>query len=167
MTPRKKRMIAGIVTAFYLAGIIFAVEAAMKTRTAQGAVAWSVSLVSFPFVAVPAYLVFGRSKFEGMSEAFESRRDDFERLLTDWSGPGGRLGRMRFRMKASVYAGERVRLGGEVTGREVDGQGCSWVRLRLTLHSGDRLATECEARFALPADETGNPWQRRGEDWQP
>jgi cardiolipin synthase len=76
-------MIAGIVAAFYVAGIIFAVEAALKTRTAQGAVAWSVSLVSFPFVAVPAYLVFGRSKFEGMAEAFEDRRDEFERLLAD------------------------------------------------------------------------------------
>ena len=83
MTPRRKRMIAAIVAAFYIAGIVFAVEAAMKVRTAQGAVAWSVSLVSFPFVAVPAYLVLGRSKFEGMSEAFESRRDEFERLLAD------------------------------------------------------------------------------------
>jgi cardiolipin synthase len=76
-------MIAAIVAAFYIAGILFAVEAAMKVRTAQGAVAWSVSLVSFPFVAVPAYLVLGRSKFEGMAEAFESRSDEFERLLTD------------------------------------------------------------------------------------
>jgi cardiolipin synthase len=76
-------MIAGVVAAFYLAGIILAVEAAMTARTAQGAVAWSVSLVSFPFVAVPAYLVFGRSKFEGMAGAFESRRDEFERLLSD------------------------------------------------------------------------------------
>jgi len=83
MTPRRKRMIAGIVAAFYLAGIILAIEAAMKTRTAQGAVAWSVSLVSFPFVAVPAYLVLGRSKFEGMADAFEDRRDEFERLLAD------------------------------------------------------------------------------------
>jgi cardiolipin synthase len=76
-------MIAAIVAVFYIAGIFFAVEAAMKTRTAQGAVAWSVSLVSFPFVAVPAYLVFGRSKFEGMAEAFEDRRDEFERQLVE------------------------------------------------------------------------------------
>jgi|GEM_PF-4111805 len=47
-------MIAGVVAAFYLAGIILAVEAAMTVRTARGAVAWPVSLVSFPFVAVPA-----------------------------------------------------------------------------------------------------------------
>ena len=83
MTPIKQRLIAGIVAIFYFAGIVFAIEAAMKVRTAQGAVAWSVSLVSFPFVAVPAYLVFGRSKFEGMSEAFESRRHELERLLAD------------------------------------------------------------------------------------
>ena len=83
MPLRRKRIIAAIVAAFYLAGIILAVEASMKVRTAQGAVAWSVSLVSFPFVAVPAYLVLGRSKFEGMADAFESRRDEFERILAD------------------------------------------------------------------------------------
>jgi len=83
MTPQRKRIIAAIVAAFYLAGILLAVEATMKVRTPQGAIAWSVSLVSFPFVAVPAYLVLGRSKFEGMAEAFESRRDEFERLLVD------------------------------------------------------------------------------------
>jgi cardiolipin synthase len=79
-------MIGGIVAVFYLAGIILAIEAAMKTRTAQGAVAWSVSLVSLPFVAVPAYLVLGRSKFEGMADAFEDRSDEFERLLADIRG---------------------------------------------------------------------------------
>ena len=76
-------MIALIVTAFYVAGIIFAIEAAVKVRTSQGAVAWSVTLVTFPFVAVPAYLVLGRSKFEGMADAFEDRQDEFERLLTE------------------------------------------------------------------------------------
>lgn len=74
-------MIAAIVAAFYMAGVIFAIEAAMTVRTEQGAVAWSVSLVSFPFVAVPAYLVLGRSKFEGMAEAYESRSDEFEQGL--------------------------------------------------------------------------------------
>ena len=46
----------------------------MTSRTEQGAIAWSVSLVSFPFVAVPAYLVFGRSTFEGMVQAYDARR---------------------------------------------------------------------------------------------
>ncbi|TXS92696.1 cardiolipin synthase [Parahaliea maris] len=74
-------MYASIATAFYIAGILCAIEAVMNTRTAQGATAWSVSLVSFPFVAVPAYLVFGRNKFEGMQETYAARKDEIDGLL--------------------------------------------------------------------------------------
>jgi cardiolipin synthase len=81
MKKGKKLMITAIVTAFYGAGIALAVRAAMTVRTAEGAVAWPVSLATFPFVSVPAYLVLGRSRFEGTAEAFESRRDEFERIL--------------------------------------------------------------------------------------
>ncbi len=77
-------MIAGIVSAFYLAGIVLAIHAIMTTRTAPGAVAWSVSLVTMPFVAVPAYLVLGRSKFEGGLQAFEQRKDEIETSLAEF-----------------------------------------------------------------------------------
>lgn len=63
-------MIAFIVSAFYFGAIIAAIDAVMTVRTPQGAIAWSVSLIGFPFVAVPAYLIFGRSKFEGQLQAF-------------------------------------------------------------------------------------------------
>jgi hypothetical protein len=43
--------------------------------------AWSVSLVSFPFVALPAYLVFGRNKFEGMVEAYAARQEEVDALV--------------------------------------------------------------------------------------
>ncbi len=78
-------MIAFVVTAFYIAGIVSAIHAAMTTRTAQGAVAWTVSLVAFPFVAVPAYLVFGRNKFEGMADAFNARQGEIDSLLEDFN----------------------------------------------------------------------------------
>lgn len=78
---RRNRLIAATVVLFYTAGIVAAIDAAMTARTAQGAVAWSVSLVTVPFVAVPAYLVLGRSKFQGMSEAFEQRYDEIEETL--------------------------------------------------------------------------------------
>ena len=88
-------MIAWIVTAFYVLGIAAAVEAIMTARTAQGAIAWSVSLVSMPFVALPAYLVFGRSKFEGVIEAYEQRKDEIDTVVSDirenlqpWTVPG-------------------------------------------------------------------------------
>lgn len=70
--------------AFYVSGIIAAIDAVMTTRTAPGAIAWSVSLVSFPFVAVPAYLVFGRGKFEGMDEAVEQNQADIDALTVEF-----------------------------------------------------------------------------------
>jgi cardiolipin synthase len=50
-------------------GVISAVDAVMKTRTSQGAIAWTVSLVTFPYVAVPAYWILGRSEFRGYVNA--------------------------------------------------------------------------------------------------
>lgn len=61
--------IALVTTAFYLAGFLSAGHAILSSRTSQGAIAWSVSLMSIPFIAVPAYLVFGRFRFEGMIDA--------------------------------------------------------------------------------------------------
>ena len=46
-------------------GILSAVKAIMESRTPQGAIAWALGLVTFPYIAVPAYWVFGRSKFQG------------------------------------------------------------------------------------------------------
>ena len=74
-------MVATIVFLFYLGGIIAAAHAALTTRTAQGAVAWTVSLVSFPFLALPAYLVFGRNKFAGRTELFEAVQDEAQQTL--------------------------------------------------------------------------------------
>ena len=77
---KRGKTITLLVSAFYLAGVLCAVNAVMTARTAQGAVAWSIGLVSFPFVAVPAYLVFGRSKFEGMTAAYEEQKDKIDEL---------------------------------------------------------------------------------------
>jgi cardiolipin synthase len=84
MKAAKSRLIAITVTTFYALGAAFAVEAVMSARTAQGAVAWAVSLASFPFAAVPAYLVFGRSRFEGGVEAYEQRKDEIDGLIAEF-----------------------------------------------------------------------------------
>jgi len=91
----------------------------------------------------------------------------FERYVTDWSGPRGRLGRMTFRMRDSVFAGDTMTLAGSVTGVEVDDTGCGWVGLDLTMSVGERLCTTCAARIALPTTPEDNPWARRGERWRP
>ena len=91
----------------------------------------------------------------------------FERYVTDWTGPRGRLGRVGFRMKDSVFPGDAMRFTGRVTDVSTDTQGVGWVSLDLAVHVGERLCTTCTARVALPTDADDNPWSRRGETWQP
>ncbi|WP_194914522.1 hypothetical protein [Catenulispora rubra] len=91
----------------------------------------------------------------------------FERYLTDWTGPHGRPGRMRFRMKDSVFPGDTMAIGGTVTGVAVDDVGCGWVEVELDLTVGDASKTGCSARIAVPVDSDDNPWARRGERWRP
>ena len=62
--------IAALIAAtFAVLGILSALEAILKTRTAQGAVAWSIVLVGLPIVFVPLYWIFGRRKFRGYAIA--------------------------------------------------------------------------------------------------
>jgi hypothetical protein len=91
----------------------------------------------------------------------------FERYLTDWSGPRGRLGRMRFKMKDSICPGDTLVIAGSVKQTGIDAQGCGWVQLAVTMTVAGKVMTECEARLALPQTTVDNPWARRGTAWQP
>jgi len=62
---RRKTVVALIVLLFHVLGFLSSIHAIMSTRTEQGAIAWAVSLNTFPYIAVPAYWVLGRSRFEG------------------------------------------------------------------------------------------------------
>ncbi len=44
-------------------------RALFTTRSSQGAVAWVMSMITFPYVAVPLYWVFGRNRFYGYVKA--------------------------------------------------------------------------------------------------
>ncbi len=57
----------------HLLGLISAVAAMTSARTSQGAIAWIVSLVTFPYLAVPAYWIFGRPRFHGYVFARQSK----------------------------------------------------------------------------------------------
>ena len=91
----------------------------------------------------------------------------FERYLTDWTGPKGRVGRIKFRMKDSVFPGDKMRFAGKVTGVEGTDQGISWVDVAIELTAGDKSCVSCEARIAVPDSADANPWQLKGDDWKP
>lgn len=59
---------------FTIVGICLAVDAVLNTRTAQGTLAWVFALVFVPYIAIPAYFVFGARRFNGYVRA--RRRGD-------------------------------------------------------------------------------------------
>ena len=61
----------------YGLGALSCIHAIMTARTEQGTIAWAVALIAFPYVAVPAYWVLGRSRFHGYVTA---RRDNLEEV---------------------------------------------------------------------------------------
>ncbi|MEA2117450.1 cardiolipin synthase [Halovibrio sp. HP20-50] len=65
----------------HLLGIMSAIMALMSSRTSQGAVAWIISLLTFPYVALPAYWFFGRPRFYGYVSARGQRDTVLRRVL--------------------------------------------------------------------------------------
>ena len=53
----------------HILGIVNAAHAVMNVSSSRGAIAWAISLITFPWLAVPLYWIFGRSQFHGYSEA--------------------------------------------------------------------------------------------------
>lgn len=91
----------------------------------------------------------------------------FERYLTDWTGPKGRLGRIKFRMKDSVYPGDTMRFAGKVTGVARGAKQTGWVDVKIELTAGTKNCVSCEARIAIPETPDANPWKLKGDDWKP
>ncbi|MGB1129844.1 MAG: cardiolipin synthase [Haloferula sp.] len=76
---KKRRKITGAtVLIAHVLGAFTSVQAIMETRTSQGAIAWAISLNTIPYVAVPAYWVFGRSDFKGYVTARRTERKQLE-----------------------------------------------------------------------------------------
>jgi len=90
-----------------------------------------------------------------------------ERYLTDWTGPRGRLGKLRFRMRKSVYPGQTLNFQGVVRDVEVDDAGTTWANLDIELTADGETVTECAARIAIPSNTADNPWAKDAGSWKP
>ncbi len=68
--PNFVLVIFSVVTlVFQVAGICFAVRAVLISRTPQASIAWGFALIVLPYVAIPAFLIFGESRFSGYTLA--------------------------------------------------------------------------------------------------
>lgn len=58
-------LLAAVIVLIHVLGFLSIIKAIMESRTPQGATAWALGLLVLPYVFLPAYWVFGRSKFRG------------------------------------------------------------------------------------------------------
>lgn len=75
-------MLGVLIPVCHLLGIVSAMHSVMSTRTSQGTIAWVVSLVTFPYLAVPAYWILGRSRFQGYVNARQANDRKTEHYAT-------------------------------------------------------------------------------------
>ncbi len=85
----------------HIIGLLHVIHALMTVRTAQGTIAWMVSLIAAPWIAVPLYWVAGRSRFSGYvrarrdgdAELFKIAEDMHKRLRSYEIRPDDAFGR--------------------------------------------------------------------------
>ena len=64
-------------------GILNAAHAVMNVRSSQGAIACGISLVTFPWLAIPLYWILGRNKFHGYAEALRLAFRQHDQLVRE------------------------------------------------------------------------------------
>ena len=65
-----------------IVGIIHAANAVLTARSPEGSIAWALSLIFFPWLAVPLYWFFGRNKFEQYAEVIRDSVEEYRPLLS-------------------------------------------------------------------------------------
>ncbi len=95
-------VLALIVSAIHLGGMLSAAHAIWNCRTPQGAIAWSLMLTLFPYLGLPAYWSIGRDKFNGYVNRFRFGRlpgkampDYVEEFSRFWAHPEPRLAHLQ------------------------------------------------------------------------
>ena len=64
-------------------GVFSAAHAVMKVRSSRSAIAWSIALITFPWVTLPLYWVLGKSKFSGYTDTLQKAYLEHRGLVED------------------------------------------------------------------------------------
>ena len=62
---KRSKLLFALFIILHIAGFLTSIRAIMDVRTSQGAIAWAISLNTFPSISLPAYWILGNSKFSG------------------------------------------------------------------------------------------------------
>jgi cardiolipin synthase len=65
----------------HVLGALTALHALLTARTPQASLAWAAGLIGFPYLALPLYWIFGRSRFHGYRLAHLSKDEEIQKGL--------------------------------------------------------------------------------------
>lgn len=72
-----------LIALLHFLGLIAAIHAVLTVRTAQGAIAWALSLLFMPYLTLIPYLVFGRSTFDAYIQARRQANVEMHKAIND------------------------------------------------------------------------------------
>lgn len=78
-----------ITVGVYILGVLAAINAIMKAHTSQGAIAWAIALLTFPYLALPLYVLFGSSRFHGYVNARRRGNSEIHQFSSDLANKVG------------------------------------------------------------------------------
>jgi len=162
-------IVAIVITLVEILGIAAAIHAVMNTRTSQGAIAWGISLITFPWLALPLYAIFGRSKFKGYAtirhigdekarQVFEMcRKEAVEKnlVIKELSGSEGALSKL-VDLPMTRFNKSRLLIDGEETFQYIfDGIASAkeYILVEFFIIKDDKLGRELKTRLISKARE--------------
>lgn len=166
---RRKGFLAILFLVLHVAGFISSIDAVMRARTSQGAIAWVISLNTIPIVSLPAYWVLGRTKFQGYviarqqdaSELFDvvsKKLNDKKKFVSDLSSnyPTVRAAELLADLPLSTGNSTELLIDGEATFKSIfEGieQASEYVLVQFYIVKDDDLGRELKDRLILKARE--------------
>ena len=85
MLDNQHLSVIGIVlVAAEILGLVLALRVVMQPRSSQGTIAWFIALIALPVITVPLYVLFGRTRFLGYSEALREAAASVGQRAQEW-----------------------------------------------------------------------------------
>ncbi len=76
-------LLAYFIATLHFLGTLAAIHAVLTVRTAQGSIAWALSLMFMPYLTLIPYLIFGRSTFDAYIQARRQANQEMHTAITE------------------------------------------------------------------------------------
>ena len=76
-------LLAYFIATLHFLGTLAAIHAVLTVRTAQGSIAWALSLMFMPYLTLIPYLMFGRSTFDGYIKARRQANEEMRKAISE------------------------------------------------------------------------------------